>query len=148
MNNYLINRSTIALVSIDNKTKIIEENNSYIINQKTKKIIEENCKSYGSSYIGRHEGSKYLTGFNYKTPIIIEETNNLIFFPTKSIRQENCVWISLNHIKNYRKYNNKSRIIFNNNSELILDISIRILKNQVLKSIFLENQIKNIKNNL
>lgn len=148
MNNYKINSHTLALLSINNKTKVIEENNSYIINQKTKKIIEENCKSYGSSYLGRHEGSKYLTGFNYKTPIIIEESKNIIFFPTRSIRKENCNWISSNNIKKYDKYNNESKITFKNDLELVLDISIGILKNQILKSVFLENQLKKIKNNL
>ena len=148
MNEYKINSHTLALISLYDKTKVIEDNNSYIINQKTKKIIEENCRSYGSSYVGRHEGSKYLTGFSYKSPIIIEESKNIIFFPTRSIRKENCNWIAANNVKKYNKYNDKSKVIFKNDLELILDISIGILKNQILKSVFLENQLKKIKNNL
>lgn len=42
-------------------------------------IIDQSCRSFGSSYLGRHEGTKHLTGINYKAPIIIEETQSMIF---------------------------------------------------------------------
>ena len=62
------------------------------------KIIENSCRYFGSSYNGRHIGTKNLTGINYKSPIIIEETKNIIFFPTTSPKQSDCSWISLKYI--------------------------------------------------
>ena len=61
-------------------------------------IIENSCEYFGSSYLGRHEGTKKLIGITHKAPIIIEESKNLIYFPTTSPRLTDCVWIKyINH---------------------------------------------------
>lgn len=149
MNEYEINTKTMALVAVDEvKTKVIEENNVFIINKKTTDIIDHSCRYFGSSYLGRHDGTKSLIGINYKTPILIEETKNIIFFPTCSARLDNCIWISLNKIKNYVKNNNNSKIIFKNDSELELDISIGSLQNQILRSTLLESVVRKRKNSI
>ena len=60
---YEINRATLAIVPIDDKTtKIYEEENEYIVNKSSNSTIKENCEYYGSSYEGRCIGTKYLTG--------------------------------------------------------------------------------------
>ena len=64
-------------------------------------IIKRSCEYFGSSYNGRHEGTKKLIGISHKAPIIIEESKNLIYFPTSSPRLLDCVWIGLNNIKDY-----------------------------------------------
>ena len=80
---YEINASTLAIIPIDDKTsRVYEEEGEYIINKNSNKLIDYNCKFYGSSYRGRCEGTKYLTGIKSKFPIIIEESRNIIFFPT------------------------------------------------------------------
>ena len=149
MNKYEINSSTLALIALDNlNTKVLEENNIYIVNQSVKEIINHSCKYFGSSYLGRYEGTKEIIGINYKSPIIIEESKYIIFFPTNSVRNKKCNWISLNMIKDYKKYNNTSKVIFKNNVELILDISYGSLENQILRSTLLESKIRKRKNNL
>lgn len=149
MNEYEINSKTLALISLkDNKTKVIEENEIYIINQSVKEVINHSCKYFGSSYLGRYEGTKAIIGITYKSPILIEETNYIIFFPTCSVRNKNCNWISLNKIKDYKKYNHNSKIIFKNNLELVLDISIGSLENQILRSTLLESKIRKRKNSI
>ena len=40
------------------------------------------------------------------------------------------------------KYNNLSKIIFNNNSELVINISIQALKNQILRATLLESTLR------
>ena len=70
LDNYEINVDTIAIVPIDEKTsKVYEREEEYIVNKNSNKIIDNNCKYYGSSYIGRCEGTKYLTGIKSKCPI-------------------------------------------------------------------------------
>lgn len=146
MDNYEISPSTIAIIPIDkNKVKVIEEENDYIILKSTNEIINNSCKFFGSSYIGRHEGTKHLTGINYKAPIIIEETNEIIFFPTSSPRYENCCWISLKHIDKYEKELGNSKIIFKNGINLSLDISFSSLQNQILRSNLLRSVIRDRK---
>lgn len=135
LENYEINNDTVAIIPInDFQSKIYEEEAEYIINKNSNKIIEYNCKFYGSSYKGRCEGTKYLTGIKSKYPIIIEETRNIIFFPTSSIRCTDNSWIALNKIKSYDKLNYGSIITLKNNKKLDLDISLYSLDNQYCRA--------------
>lgn len=137
--NYEINSATIAIIPIDKTTsKIIELEESFLVNQSATEIIDESCKFFGSSYIGRHEGTKNLIGVNYKSPIIVEETMELIFFPTTSPRINGCVWISLNHIVDYVKKESTTFIHFKNGNYLELEISYASLENQILRATRLE----------
>jgi len=143
INNYEINDETLAIIPVDDKiSKVFEIDNTILVNKKTTQIIDDSCKYFGSSFIGRHEGTKNLIGINYKSPIVIEETNNIIFFPTSSPRFNNCGWVALNKIKNYKKHNEDSKIIFDNNTELIINISIQSLKNQILRATLLESTLR------
>ena len=143
MISYEINRNTMALVPIgDNQTKIIERDNIFIVHENIMNIIKNSCEYFGSSYLGRKEGTKNLTGITHKSPIIIEETNKLIYFPTESPRLNSCTWISFNSIKRYINNNGKSTIIFDNDKVLDLDISYGILDNQVLRSSKLESILR------
>lgn len=91
MISYEINRNTMALIPInDDQTKIIEKDNIFIINDNIMNIIKNSCEYFGSSYLGRKEGTKKLTGITHKSPIIIEESNKLIYFPTESPRLDSC----------------------------------------------------------
>ena len=78
---YEINSATQAIVPInDNQSMIYEEESEYVVDIPANKIINYNCNFYGSSYIGRCEGTKSLIGIKSKIPIIIEESRNIIFF--------------------------------------------------------------------
>ena len=143
MNIYEINKFTMALIPCDSKrTKVYETNDTFIISNPIMKIIEESCKSFGSSYLGRHEGTKKLTGISHKSPIIIEETNGIIFFPTTSPRLDTCCWISLKYIKKYYSSNNKTIVIFENNKHIELNISINSFDNQYLRATKLEYELR------
>lgn len=149
LENYEINSSTIAIIPINkNLSRIIEDENIYMIKKSTLEIIDESCKYFGSSYSGRHEGTKKLTGVNYKSPIIVEETRELIFLPTSSPRFDNCTWISLKKIEEFNKYQKTAKIIFKNGYELIVDISYGSLENQILRSTLLESVIRNRKSTI
>lgn len=143
---YEINSKTLAVIPINKyQSKIIEEEETYIIEKNPISIIDHSCRYFGSSYIGRHEGTKSMIGINYKSPILIEESSNIIFFPTCSTRLDNCYWISLNKIKEYKKDNKTAKVIFKNGYELKLDISYGSLENQILRSTLLESVLRNRK---
>lgn len=147
LKDYEINIYTLALIPIKNNvTKVIEEDNEFLVNKKTIDIIDDSCKFFGSSYIGRHTGTKNLIGINYKSPIVIEESNEIIFFPTSSPRFNECCWLSLKNIKNYIKKDNCTKIIFNNEKEINIKISYGSLKNQILRSTLLESVLRSRKN--
>lgn len=143
MDMYEINLNTVALIPIEeNKTMIFEKNDSFVVNLSCMKIIERSCEYFGSSYIGRHEGTKKLTGISHKSPIIIEESRDIIYFPTTSPRLQECVWLSLKHINNYYSKNGKSIVDFENGQTLEVDISYESLDNQYLRATKLESILR------
>lgn len=143
--NYEINESTLALIAMKNKTAIYEENQTFFVNQTPNKIMETSCRYYGSTLEGRQKGTENLIGINYKAPVIVEESRELIFFPTSSPRKEGCSWISLNHINQYFKSENKMIILFHNGSKLVLDLSYCILDKQILRAARLESVLRSRK---
>lgn len=146
LTNYEINSSTLAIIPLSkNSSKVIEENEILIVNKNTTEIIDDSCKFFGSSYLGRHEGTKNIIGINYKAPIVIEESNEIIFFPTSSPRFENCSWISLKKILKYKKENKNTIIIFKNGYQLPINISAGSLENQILRSTLLESVLRSRK---
>ena len=83
MENYEINRNTLAILSCGKeKSKIIEDDKEFYVNLSPLKIIDNSCKYFGSSYDGRFNGTKSILGISHKSPIIIEESSRIIFFPT------------------------------------------------------------------
>lgn len=146
MDNYEINGDTLAIISIDEKTsKIIESDKEFIINKNSLKIIDNSCRFFGSSYQGRFEGTKALLNISYKNPIIIGEYKEIIFFPTCSPRLDSCNWISLNNIKKYSKADYKTIVYFNNNKELIINMSPTSFENQYYRANLLLVTLKNKK---
>ena len=148
MNEYEINRKTLAIIPIgENKSKVIEVGEEFIVNCSPIKIVDNSCKFFGSSYEGRFYGTKTLTGITHKSPIIIEESKKIIFFPTKSPRLNTCIWLSFNNILNYIEKGKESIITFSCGKEIKLDISYSIIDNQVLRSTRLESVLsKRIEN--
>lgn len=139
---YEINDSTQAIIPINSlKSTIYEEENEYTVNVPSNKIIKKNCSYYGSSYIGRCEGTKYLTGIKSKFPIIIEETRKIIFFPTTSVRNNQTMWISLNKVKDIKMENNKTVVVFTNNKKICVDISFYSLRNQYCRASLLKSKL-------
>lgn len=143
LGSYEINSSTLAILSIDTKTaKIIEKEEEYLISKSGLSVIDDSCRYFGSSYLGREKGARSLIGSEYKPPIIVEESRNIIFIPTSSPKFSLCDWISYQHISHYEKSGNKTKIIFDNGKELELEISMYSLENQILRAIKLENTLR------
>lgn len=146
INEYEINNSTLAIIPIDENTShIYEEEAEYIINKNSNKLIDYNCKFYGSSYKGRCEGTKHLTGIKSKFPVIIEESRNIIFFPTSSYRSNENSWLALNKIKQYKANSCGTKIVFNNEKEIEFPISFYSLDNQFSRAIRLQAKLYEMK---
>lgn len=145
---YEINKDTCMLLAVDKyKTKVIELEREFIIPISTLEILDYSCKYYGSSYLGRKAGSINILKNIYKIPIIVEESRNIIFFPLSSPRYNHASWVSLGQIKYYRKKENMTEVIFQNNKSILLEISYPAFQNQVLRSSYLEIVSNNRKNN-
>ena len=148
MDIYEINSNTLAIIPVSiNKSKIIEKNQEIIVNNDPMSIIRYSCEYFGSTYEGRHSGTKSIMNVTHKSPIIIEESRSIICFPTTSPRLVACSWIILNYIKDYNGTNNYTNVIFDNNYVLKINISVSSFENQIHRSYMLESLLrKRIKN--
>lgn len=145
MKEYMIKPETLAILPFGRKNSIVYENDEvYLINKRPNAIIRSNCMLHGSTFEGRLDGTKQLTGYSYKAPVLIEDKNNIIFFPTSSPRLKDCSWINIDLIDDcmYDSDEKVSIIKFNNNKMLKFNISRNILNNQILKATRFELKIK------
>ena len=146
---YEISRGTLAVVPNEFESSLVyEDDQRYLIDESPFKIMEDSCKYFGSTYEGRKRGAREILGAEYKVPIVIEDSNNLIVFPTTSPSSEECVWISLKRVKNIEKVDtNHTRVIFDNNIEILVDCSYRTMENQLSRASRLDLILRNHKKN-
>ena len=145
-NNYEISNLTCAILPInDNISHVIDLDKEYTVEKSPTKLVNESCKNFGSSLIGRQEGTKKLLNISYKAPIIVCEASEIIFFPTSSPRFNDCSWISLNNIKNYYKDKDEVIIEFTNGKSIKISVSFYTLENQIFKATMLASKLFKIK---
>jgi len=145
--NYEVNLDTLYVFPVDKDScKVVEVEDEYHIDAKAYQVMEHSCMYFGSSLNGRLLGSKDMLGSIYKAPIVVEESQNLIFFPTTSPNSNQNIWISLNNILKYEKMGKKTKIIFKNNKEIVVDIPYYSVQNQILRSTMLESIVRRRKN--
>lgn len=117
---YEITFDTQVILPVENNSsRIIENNESYVINVPPMQVLEHSCEYFGSSFNGRKEGTKKLLGITHKSPIIVEESRKIIFFPTTSPDRIDCVWINLEKVNKYYKSSSKKSIIEFKNGDII-----------------------------
>ncbi len=139
--NYEINEDTYAIISEGDYSRVIENNSEYIIQSKSIDIMEHSCRYFGSSYLGRETGTKYITGMNNKVPICVND--DIIFFPTSSPRNLDCCFLAFDKIKAIEKVScSETRVIFFNDKAILLPFSYRSLNNQIIRSFRLSYLIK------
>ena len=133
---YEITFDTQVILPVENNSsRIIENNESYVINVPPMQVLEHSCEYFGSSFNGRKEGTKKLLGITHKSPITVEESRKIIFFPTTSPDRIDCVWINLEKVNKYYKSSSKKSIIEFKNGDIIeFDVSIGSLTNQIMRA--------------
>ena len=143
-----INPWTLAIVPNETTNSLVyEDEERYLIEEKPFQIMEESCKYFGSTYDGRKNSARDILGAEYKVPIIVEDSDNLIVFPTTSPQSDECIWISLRRVKKFEKIDGtNTRIIFDNNKEIIVPCSYRSIENQVSRASRLDLIMRSRKN--
>ena len=144
---YEISNGTLAIVPKEEGSIVYEDDEQYKIDETPFKIMEDSCMYFGSSYNGRKESAREILGAEYKVPILVEDSDNLIVFPTTSPLSDDCIWISLKRVKNIYKIDaNNTKIVFDNNIEIIVPCSFRSLENQLSRASRLDLILRNRKN--
>ena len=145
---YEISKGTLAIVPNEVDSSLVyEDEDRYLIDQSPFSIMENSCKYFGSTYEGRKNGARDILGAEYKVPIVVEDSNNLIVFPTTSPMSDDCVWISLRRVKKIERIDSdNTKVIFDNNREIIVECSYRTMENQLSRALRLDLILKKHKN--
>ncbi len=132
---YFITQETLLIMPITKtQTKILENDNVMFVDSKTFKIVNDNCKLYGSTYLNRVEFSKTILKCRCKMPIILDNDGNIILFPTTSKRQEHCAWLNYNNIKSYKEQGSKNVVVtFLNGIKIVINMSYYTFEHQINK---------------
>ena len=145
---YEVSNGTLAIVPNERESSLVyEDDERYVIEQSPFKIMEDSCRYFGSTYEGRKDSARDILGAEYKVPIVVEDSENLVVFPTTSPNSDECVWISLKRLKKYEKIDAcNTRIVFDNNKEIIVPCSYRTIENQVSRASRLDYILRKRKN--
>ncbi|MCM3616952.1 competence protein ComK [Sutcliffiella horikoshii] len=125
---YEINGFTMAIIPVKMEgnlySKVLEEDREVYVALSPIKIMEDSCNFYGSSFEGRKQGTKGISGYTHKPPIVVDPMNDIFFFPTASPTNENCIWISLHYAYEYKKTPSaNTKVTFPNNTIVEFPIS-------------------------
>lgn len=135
MKQYEVNDETLAVIGInDNVSRVLERKKEYLIENSSYEVMDYSCQYFGSSYLGRVNGSKKMLGANYKLPIIVEESSGLIFFPISSPENSGCIWISLKWYKDSFESKGTTYIILKNGRRVACSTSKKSIENQVMRA--------------
>jgi competence protein ComK len=123
-------------------TKVIEISDEFLVPLKPLDVIKNSCKYFGVDYESRKKGTKQLIGYTRKVPIAIEPSNRIFFFPTTSPAGNECIWISSEHVENYRRIGPQQTLItFRNKYTHVLPVSYGMIEKQMLRTSLLKTKL-------
>lgn len=141
---YIINRFTMAILpdSTNTYSEIFEFEGDLVVQKRPMEIVDESCRYFGSSYVGRKEGTKDLIRVTHKSPIVIDPANSIYFFPTTSSTRPQCIWISYDYVKEYTKSEYDDTIVtFKNGKQITIPISHGSFEKQLFRTSHLSSTI-------
>lgn len=144
MISYIINRKTLAVTALNEKQSLVYEGGrQLVIERSSLNIVRKSCQVFGSTYRGRTEGTKKITGYRYKMPIVVQDYDEIVIFPTQSPTSQINDWISLQHVEHF--YPNLSKnttfVRFDNGLLLEFGISYASFQSQYMRACYLKTII-------
>ncbi len=118
-------------------TEIVFKTYELIIDKSNISVIKKICRDNLFNYDYKIKYTKEILNIKTRPPLYINK--NILLIPTKALRSYDNVWINYFNISNITKKGSKTKIIFDNLKELILNINYH----SFLKSI---NEAKRIIN--
>ncbi|RIW35324.1 transcriptional regulator [Bacillus salacetis] len=139
---YEINPYTMLIMPIEygsrTYTEIHEESETLLSPFKPFDIIKKSCEFFGSSYQGRKDGTKRLTGITHKAPIIVDPHSSIYLFPTTSPVKSHCMWVSQDHVLSHTKLNSSEiSVTFRDRRSFTLPISYASFEQQMMRTAML-----------
>ncbi|MDP4085062.1 MAG: competence protein ComK [Bacillota bacterium] len=123
-------------------SQVYEIEDEFTLPLKPIDIIKKSCEYFSSSFDGRKDGTKQLIGITHKSPIVIDPTSFIYFFPTTSPSRLECIWISHEHVLNYKRVSPiETEVTFQSKQSFILPISYSSFENQLLRTSLLRTKL-------
>lgn len=143
---YEVNSCTMFLKPVEYGSKIYSQvyelEDDFLSPFKPLEIVKKSCDYFGVDYESRKRGTKQLIGYSRKIPIVIEPTNRIFFFPTTSPDRPECIWISHEHVENYRRIApHQTLITFQNKQSHLFSVSFSTIEGQMLRTAFLKTKL-------
>lgn len=132
-----ITPETMAILPCDGgkgglRTRIMEKNADYYVEELPGKVIDEACKFFGASLKGRQAGTFSVASLTHKVPIAIDPYSGMYYFPTESPLSSSCIWIAHTHVKSIKSTGHEgTEVFFTNGKSLVVDISYGSMQNQI-----------------
>lgn len=115
--------------------------NTLFVKETAEQMIERACKEQLSDMRSRREAVKARLPYSQKLPIVIDILRGIYAFPTESPDNMTCHWLFLNHIYKIvplstrtKEGKKRSKVIFKNSEELIINISYYSLSKQLKRA--------------
>ncbi|RLQ86704.1 competence protein ComK [Planomicrobium sp. Y74] len=87
-------------------------------------LIDTNLRYRGSSMRGAMDGAQAILEKKNMNPLILDREQDIILFPCRSPFRPDCVWLSLRHVKNYKKAGTShTQVELSNESTITIDVS-------------------------
>ncbi len=137
---HIITRATEAIIPVYNEfghlhSVIYESMEKHFITMTPKKLIEENCRFYFSTFEGRMEAARELLNITQMVPICISERTKIYLFPTCSPRNEECMWLNPVHIKGiYPLLADQSEVILTGGEKITIPMHKEPLQARIQKT--------------
>jgi competence protein ComK len=145
---YEINPLTMVIFPYEygNKTysRIIEFEEEIFSPFKPTDLVKRGCEYNFTDYNASKKVTGRLTRVTHKAPIAIDLFNSVYLLPTKSPNKPNCIWVSYEHVVDYKRNDSQSTIvIFRNHQSYILPLSYSSFYKQLLRTADLRTKIAN-----
>ncbi|WP_422123937.1 competence protein ComK [Planococcus sp. X10-3] len=98
-------------------------------------LIDTNLRFRGSSMRGALDGAQAILDKKNMNPLILDRERDIILFPCRSPFREDCVWLSLRHVKSYKRSGtSNTQVELSNDSIIILDVSIETFSKKMQRA--------------
>jgi competence protein ComK len=112
-------------------TIVMEEEQSFIVDQPPLKILEDSIEYIGSDFKGSLAGARKNTGKRRLTPIMVNYILNICLFPDRKYKSNDCIWINSHYIMNTKPLDRQTIIEFSNGSNLIVNSRISPFREKI-----------------
>ena len=98
-------------------------------------LIDTNLRFRGSSMRGALEGARAILDKKSMNPLILDKERDIILFPCRSPFREDCVWLSLRHVKSYKRSGiSNTQVELSNGSTILLDITLHAFSKRIQRA--------------